>query len=70
MRNRWLSFTSALAAAAIVAAACGGTGTGTASATPAATAATKGEITIASNLPVSGADASDGLPRPGGCSRW
>ncbi len=69
MHRRWLSFVSLIAAGAIVAAACSGGGTTGASGAPAsgsAAAGTAGEIWIASDLPTSGADASDGLPTQNG----
>ncbi|MDE3113124.1 MAG: branched-chain amino acid ABC transporter substrate-binding protein [Chloroflexota bacterium] len=69
MQRSWLL--TVLAAGSVVAGACasGGTGGG-ASAAPSGGAATggasKGEIIIASDLPVSGADASDGIPTQNG----
>ena len=72
MHKRWLTLTAVFMAVAIVAAACGGSGTPAPVASSAAakatatTAASKGEIIIASDFPTSGKDASDGLPAQNG----
>ncbi len=65
MQKRWLL--TAFAAGSILASACstGGTGGGAPSA-GASGGTSKGEIIIASDLPVSGADASDGIPTQNG----
>ena len=57
-----------VSALTMVAMACGGTGSGGTSTSSSGSTASKGDITIASDLPTSGADASSGLPAQNGVS--